>query len=371
MTSRRSSTRPIACYETTCSATSTSRTFATSEKQPRDEALRAQHPRRAGARAAMRCVFMGSPEFAASALEALIPRHEVVLVVTQPDKPAGRGGKLSAPPVKVVAERAGIPVFQPRSARPPEVAEQLRAAGADIGVVVAYGKILPRGVLEAFPRGCINIHGSLLPAYRGAAPIQWAVIDGHTVTGVTIMQLDEGMDTGPMLLTRELTIGPEETAGELFARMAPVGAEAMLDALDGLAAGTLLPRAQPVDGASHARMLTKADGAIDFARPATAVSAHIRGVDPWPGAVAQCRGETLKLFRARVIVDEAPSAGQAAPGTVLAIDERGAIVACASGAVALRELQLPARRRMAAREVAAGRAITVGDVLAPPPRETP
>jgi methionyl-tRNA formyltransferase len=320
----------------------------------------------------VKVVFMGSPEFAASALEALIPRHEVVLVVTQPDKPAGRGGKLSAPPVKLVAEKAGIPVFQPRSARPPEVAEQLRATGAEIGVVVAYGKILPRGVLDAFPRGCINIHGSLLPAYRGAAPIQWAVIDGHTVTGVTIMQLDEGMDTGPMLLTRELPIGPEETAGELFARMAPVGAQAMLDALDGLAAGTLAPTPQPAEGASHARMLTKADGAIDFARPATAVSAHIRGVDPWPGAVAQTRGgEILKLFRPRIVVDEVPGVGRAAPGTVLAIDERGAIVACASGAVALRELQLPARRRMAAREVAAGRAITVGDVLAPPPRDAP
>lgn len=326
---------------------------------------------------------MGSPEFAVPALEALVAHHEVALVVTQPDKPAGRGGKLAAPPVKVVAEKAGIPVAQPRSARAPEVAEQLRATGADIGVVVAYGKILPRAVLEAFPRGCINIHGSLLPAYRGAAPIQWAVIDGHTVTGVTIMQLDEGMDTGPMLLTHELTIGPEETSGELFARMAPVGAEALLAALDGLAAGTLVARAQPAEGASHARMLTKADGGIDFARPAAAVSAHIRGVDPWPGAVAQLRvrqevgaqvsgkpasGELIKLFRARVVEDERGAHG-APPGTVLAIDERGAVIACASGAVALRELQLPARRRMSAREVAAGRAISVGDVLAAPPRD--
>ena len=317
----------------------------------------------------MKCVFMGSPEFAVPALEALSAHHEVALVVTQPDKPAGRGGKLSAPPVKVVAERAGIPVEQPPSARAPEVAERLRATGAEIGVVVAYGKILPRAVLEAFPRGCINIHGSLLPAYRGAAPIQWAVIDGRTVTGVTIMQLDEGMDTGPMLLTRELTIGPEETSGELFARMSPVGAEALLAALDGLAAGTLAARPQPAEGACHARMLTKADGAIDFARPATAVSAHVRGVDPWPGAVALLRGEPIKLFRARVVVEEVTGAGAAAPGTILAIDERGAVVACASGAVALRELQLPARRRMTARELAGGRAIAVGDVLGPPARD--
>jgi methionyl-tRNA formyltransferase len=306
----------------------------------------------------MRVVFMGSPEFAVPALEALLAHHEVALVVTQPDKPAGRGAKLAAPPVKVVAERAGVPVIQPKSARAPEVAEQLRA-------IVAYGKILPRAVLEAFPRGCINIHGSLLPAYRGAAPIQWAVIDGNAVTGVTIMQLDEGMDTGPMLLTRELAIGPEETSGELFARMAPVGAEAMLAAMDGLAAGTLVARAQPADGASHARMLTKADGAIDFARPAAAVSAHIRGVDPWPGATTQLRGETMKLFRPKVV----DGVAGAAPGTVLAIDERGAVVACAEGAIALRELQLPARRRMTARELGAGRAIVVGDVLAMPPRE--
>ncbi|MBE7452552.1 MAG: methionyl-tRNA formyltransferase [Kofleriaceae bacterium] len=204
----------------------------------------------------MRVVFMGSPEFAVPSLEALLAHHEVALVVTQPDKPAGRGGKLTAPPVKRVAERAGIPVLQPASARPPEVAERLRATGAELGVVVAYGKLLPRAVLEAFPRGCVNVHGSLLPAYRGAAPIQWAVIDGLATTGVTIMQLDEGMDTGPMLLTRELAIGPDETAGELFARMAPLGAEALLAALAGLAAGTLAASPQPAVGASHARLLT-------------------------------------------------------------------------------------------------------------------
>ena len=312
---------------------------------------------------------MGSPEFAVPALEALLadPRHEVVLVMTQPDKPAGRGGKLAAPPVKVVAERAGVPVYQPASARKPEVAERLRTTGAELGVVVAYGKILPRAVLEAFPRGCINIHGSLLPAYRGAAPIQWAVIDGRDVTGVTIMQLDEGMDTGPMLLVREVPIGPDETAGELFARLAPIGAAALIEALDAMSAGTLSARPQP-EGATHARMLTKADGAIDFARPARLVAAHIRGVDPWPGAVAGLRGRTVKLFGPRVV--DAP-AGTAAPGTVVAIDERGAVIACAEGAVALRELQFAGRRRMTARELAAGRTLAVGDVLGPPPDPAP
>ncbi len=307
----------------------------------------------------MKLVFMGSPEFAVPALEAVLAHHQVALVVTQPDKPAGRGGKLAAPPVKLVAERAGVPVEQPRSARAPEVAERMRATGAEIGVVVAYGKILPRAVLEAFPRGCINIHGSLLPAYRGAAPIPWAVIDGRSITGVTIMQLDEGMDTGPMLLARELAIGPDETSGELFARMAPIGAAALLEALDGLRAGTLVGRPQPAEGASHARMLTKADGGIDFARPAPVVAAHIRGVDPWPGAVARLRGEPIKLFRPTVVEDVAAGA---APGTITAVDERGAIVACASGAVALRELQPAARRRMTARELAGGRVIAVGDV---------
>src|SRR5688572_8747754 len=154
----------------------------------------------------MRVVFMGSPEFALPSLRAVMSRHEVVLVMSQPDKPAGRGKELTAPPVKRLAVEAGLPVYQPRSARTPEVAEALRATGADIAVVVAYGKILPRGVLDAFPRGCVNVHGSVLPAYRGAAPVQWAIINGETESGVTIMQLDEGMDTGPMLLVRREAI---------------------------------------------------------------------------------------------------------------------------------------------------------------------
>src|SRR5579862_7726325 len=161
---------------------------------------------------------MGSPDFAVPSLEALCGRHEVVLAVAQPDKPAGRGAKLHPPAVKVAAEKAGVPVYQPPSARKPEVAERLRATGAELGVVVAYGKILPPAVLTAFPRGCINVHGSILPAYRGAAPIQWAVIHGERETGVSIMQLDEGMDTGPVLLERRTPIGARETAGKLFAR---------------------------------------------------------------------------------------------------------------------------------------------------------
>ncbi|MEZ4400538.1 MAG: methionyl-tRNA formyltransferase [Kofleriaceae bacterium] len=307
---------------------------------------------------------MGSPDFAVPCLEAVVAAgHDVALVVTQPDKPAGRGGALTAPAVKHAALRLGLPVIQPRSARAPEVAVTLAATGAELAVVVAYGKLLPPAVLTAFPRGCINVHGSLLPAYRGAAPIQWAVLDGRATTGVTIMQLDEGMDTGPMLLTREVAIGPAETAGELFARLAPLGAATLVEALAALEAGTLVATAQPAAGASHARMLTKDDGVIDFARPCATVAAHVRGVDPWPGAVATLGGQVTKLAGARAV----PGAIDARPGTVVAIDADGAHVACADGVVVVRELQLPGRKRMTARDLANGRRLAIGDVLAPPP----
>ena len=305
---------------------------------------------------------MGSPDFAVPSLEALLAGHDVALVVTQPDKPAGRGARLTAPPVKVVAERAGVPVYQPRTARAPEVAERLRQTGAELGVVVAYGKILPPAVLTAFPRGCINVHGSILPHHRGAAPIQRAVIEGDRETGVTIMQLDEGMDTGPVLLERRTPIGPRETAGELFVRLAPLGAEALLEAIDGLAAGRLTARPQDGAAATHAAMLTKADGAIDFAGPADRVAARIRGVDPWPGAVAMLRGARVKLFGA---APAEPPPPPAPPGTVLAADDRGLLVACGAGAVAIAEVQVPGRRRVTAAELARGRGIAPGDVLEP------
>ena len=301
---------------------------------------------------------MGSPEFAVPCLRALAEHHEVALVVSQPDKPAGRGGQVAAPAVAVAAHALGLPVIQPRSARTGELRDALAATGAELAVVVAYGKILPLAVLTALPRGCVNVHGSLLPKYRGAAPVQWAVIDGEPETGVSIMQLDEGMDTGPVLLERRVAIDPGETSGELLARLAPIGAAALLDGLAAIAAGTARPVAQDHGRASHAPMLAKADGAIDFARPAAAVAARIRGVDPWPGAQATLRGQIVKLFRAQ------PEAGaDAAPGTVLAVDAAGVHVATAPGAVAIRELQAAGRKRMAAAQFAAGRGIAVGDVL--------
>src|SRR5512143_2256805 len=226
---------------------------------------------------------MGSPEFAVPCLRALAQHHEVALVVSQPDKPAGRGAQLTPPAVKVAALELGLPVIQPRSARTGELERALRESGAEVAVVVAYGKILPKAVLEALPRGCINVHASLLPKYRGAAPVQWAVIDGEPETGVCIMQLDEGMDTGPVLLERRVPIDPTETSGELLARLAPIGAQALLEVL---AQPAWQPAVQDHSRATHARMLTKADGAIDFSQPAPAVAARIRGVDPWPGAQA-------------------------------------------------------------------------------------
>ena len=307
----------------------------------------------------MRVVFMGSPEFAVPCLRALAAEHEVALVVSQPDKPAGRGSQLTPPAVKSAALELGLPVLQPRSARTGELEAALRESGAELGVVVAYGKILPRAVLDALPRGCINVHASLLPKYRGAAPVQWAVIHGERETGVCIMQLDEGMDTGPVYLERRVAIDPGETSGELLARLAPIGAAALLEAIPMIAGGAA---AVPQDHvrATHARMLEKADGAIDFTQPAAAVAARIRGVDPWPGAHAVLRGQVVKLFRAR------DRDGAGTPGTVLAVDAAGLHVACDGGAVVIGELQAPGRKRLAAKQFADGRGVAVGDVLTKP-----
>lgn len=306
---------------------------------------------------------MGSPEFAVPCLRALAGAHDVALVVSQPDKPAGRGAQLTPPAVKVAAQELGLAVIQPRSAKTGELRDALVASGAELAVVVAYGKILPRALLDAVPRGCINVHASILPKYRGAAPVQWAVIAGEHETGVAIMQLDEGMDTGPVLLERRVPIDPDETSGELLARLAPIGASAMLDAIAALEAGTAQPLAQDHARATHAPMLTKADGAIDFTLPARAVAARIRGVDPWPGAQALLRGQPVKLFRARA------ADGSGEPGQVLAIDASGMRVACGDGSVVIREIQAAGRKRMAVAQFAAGRGIAVGDLLATPAAE--
>jgi methionyl-tRNA formyltransferase len=311
----------------------------------------------------MKLAFMGSPEFAVPCLRACAAAHQVVLVVSQPDKPAGRGGQLSAPAVKRAAEELALPVIQPKSARTGELAAALAASGAELAVVVAYGKILPTAVLTAVPRGCINVHGSILPKYRGAAPVQWAVIHGEPETGVSIMQLDEGMDTGPVYLERRVAISPDETSGELLDRLAPIGAAALLDTIAALEAGTARATPQDHAAATHAAMLAKGDGAIDFAEPAAAVAARIRGVDPWPGAHTMHRGQPLKLFRAVAV------AGTGAPGAIVAIDAAGVHVAARDGVVVIRDVQAAGRKRMAASQFAAGRGIAVGDVLARPVAE--
>ncbi len=308
----------------------------------------------------MRVIFMGSPAFAVPCLQQVAAHHQVLMVVTQPDKPAGRGAQLTAPPVKLAAAALGLPVIQPRSMRTPESAAQLAALGADLAVVVAYGKILPRHVLELFPKGCVNVHGSILPRYRGAAPVQRSVMAGDEETGVTIMLLDEGMDTGPTLMERRTPIGEGETSGQLMERLAPIGAAALVEALALIEEGRARPVAQEHGRATHAAMLAKEEGEVDFTRPARLVSAHVRGVDPWPGAYAQLEGSgsaSLKLFGAQ-LADASSSSG--APGTILEIGPLGARVACAEGSVWIRELQMPGRKRLAAAQVAAGRGISVG-----------
>jgi methionyl-tRNA formyltransferase len=308
---------------------------------------------------------MGSPEFALPSLRACMARHRVALVMTQPDKPAGRGHRLTAPPVKRVAEEAGLPVLQPRSARSAEVADALRATEADLGVVVAYGKILPRAVLDAFPKGCVNVHASLLPAFRGAAPIQWSIIRGERETGITIMKLDEGMDTGPMLLSRREPIRDDDTGGTLAARLAEIGAEALLEALAQIEAGTAVETPQDPALASYAPLLSKAHGRIDWTQSAGQVRDLVRGADPWPGAVTTWKGEPLKLHGATVPEANGHQPGPSSPGQILAVDGRGIAVACGAGAVRVAELQAPGGRRMPAAELARGRGLAVGSILGP------
>jgi methionyl-tRNA formyltransferase len=313
-----------------------------------------------------RAVFMGSPEFAVPSLLAVAQQCEVVAVVCQPDKPAGRGKQLTAPAVKSAALALGLPVLQPASVRTAAFAEQLAEFHADIALVVAYGKILPSAILNLFPRGCINVHGSLLPSYRGAAPIQWSVIDGLRQTGVTIMKLDEGMDTGPMLYQRTMAIVPGQSAGQVAQAMAVVGAEALLHTLAELRADAVVAKPQP-EGASVARMLKKEDGWIDFSQTADAVAARICGVDPWPGAQAMLTSNDgtamqVKLFGA-VALDCATVNSSASSGRIVAIDSHGATVVCGHGNVRISDIQLAGRKRMPFAALAAGRGIAVGQVL--------
>jgi methionyl-tRNA formyltransferase len=307
------------------------------------------------------------------ALEALLRSgHRVVGVLTQPDRPAGRGLRLQPSEVKCAAEAAGLPVAQPRSLRldgrhgEDAAAAQrwLQSLRPDVMVVAAYGLLLPPWVLQLPRLGCLNIHGSLLPRWRGAAPIQRAVEAGDTETGITIMQMDEGLDTGDMLLVERCPIGPGDSAGALHDRLAPIGAHLVVEALD-RAAGAgpgLKPLAQPAEGVSYAHKIGKAEAAIDWAQPADILARRVRAFDPFPGAVAAWPGgEVVKVWRAQAI-DGLPGTS-AAPGTVLATAEAGLDVACGVGALRLLELQRSGGRRLPARDFLAGRPLAVGTRL--------
>lgn len=289
----------------------------------------------------MRIVFMGTPDFAVPCLQRLLEDgHEVPAVFTQPDKPVGRHAVLTPPPVKQLALSHGIPVYQPTKMRDGTVAALLRELAPDCLVVVAYGRILPQEILDVPPRGCVNIHGSLLPRYRGAAPIQWSVIRGETVTGVTSMFMDAGMDTGDIIDTLTTPIGENETAGELFERLAPLGARLLSTTLAAIADGTVTRRPQNDAEATMAPMLEKAMGRLDLTRPARELHNQVRGMNPWPGAFCTVGGKTLKIHETRV------AAGSGAPGTLLCADP--VTVACGEGALQLVTVQPEGKPRMAA-----------------------
>jgi len=307
----------------------------------------------------LRTVFMGTPEFALQTLQGLMDIGcNLVGVYTQPDRPKGRGKQLAAPPVKRCALERGIPVFQPVRLRQAEAVAELEALAPDLIVVVAYGQILPKSVLDIPAHGCINVHASLLPKYRGAAPINRAILDGETETGITTMYMDVGLDTGDMLVKRTLPIGPDETAGELHDRLALLGREAMEETLARLCAGTLQRTAQDDSQSSYAPMMEKEDGRIDWNRPAEELHNQVRGLDPWPGAFTVLKGEILKLARTRVDPD-----GTAAPGTILAAGRDGVRIACGRGSLWVRELQLAGRKRLPAADFLRGCPLEPGMTL--------
>ena len=305
----------------------------------------------------MRIVFMGTPDIAADSLQALLAAgHEIAGVYTREDKPVGRKQVLTPPPVKVLAQEAGLSVFQPRTLREEGAAAALAALQPDIVVVVAYGRLLPPDVLAVPKYGCVNLHVSLLPKYRGAAPVQWAVINGDAETGVTVMQLDDGLDTGPILSQELIEIGPDETAGELFEKVSTRGAALLCRTLREIEAGTIVPKPQQGE-AGYAPPLQKELARFDFARPAVQLYNLARGCSPWPLAWFMHEGKRVKLAETGLQSNWLP----AAPGTVLSVNPL--VVACAEGAVALCRVVPEGARPMTGAEWAAGRRFTPGFVL--------
>lgn len=299
----------------------------------------------------MRIVFMGTPDFAVSTLKSLIDsRHEVIAVVTQPDKPKGRGGKMQYTPVKEAALEAGIEVYQPQKAKDEEFVKFIRKLAPDVMVVVAYGQILTKEMLDIPKYGCINVHASLLPKLRGAAPIQWSVIDGDEESGVTIQQMDEGIDTGDILLVKKYKLDKKETGGSLFERLASFGGPMILEVLDMAEEGRLNPVKQGEDS-TYAKMLSKATGKIDFLKDAISIERLIRGLNPWPSAFAFIHGKMLKIWEADVLSEEeAEAAGMsddtAEPGTITAIGKDKIVVKTGKDYLVVTSLQLEGKKRM-------------------------
>ena len=293
--------------------------------------------------APLRLVFMGTPDFAVPSLQVLLDGpNQVVAVVCQPDRQRGRGKVLSPPPVKVLAEQHGIPVLQPLSVRKESFFEQMRELAPDLLVVVAYGKILPDALLQLPRLGSINVHGSLLPKYRGAAPIQWAVINGEAETGITIMQMDEGMDTGDILLVMPVAIGSQETAGELFTRLAPLGGQTLGAAIEQLGEGRLVPQRQDHNLASAAPMLTKEMGHLDWSLPAARLHCLIRGLDPWPSAYGFVEGKRYRFFNPEIVT----VCSSEPAGIICRADHQGLLVATGDDCLLIRDIQPEGKKRM-------------------------
>lgn len=310
----------------------------------------------------MRIIFMGTPDFSVGIMEAMAERgHEIVLAVTQPDKPKGRGGKVACSPVKEAAVRRNIPVFQPKKVREPENIAMLREQKPDMIVVAAFGQILPEEILTMAPFGCINVHASLLPKYRGASPIQWAVLDGEKESGVTIMRMDTGVDTGDIVAQKAIPLDPEETAGSLFDKLASLGASLLCESIDSIEKGTAVYTPQDHAKATHTGKIEKSMGKMDWTLPATVLERRVRGLSPWPGAYTFCSGKTLKIWKAAV-ADGAPAGHAVSPGSVLEAKE-SLLVQTGDGALCLTEVQLEGKKRMDAASFLRGNPLPQGTVL--------
>ena len=310
----------------------------------------------------MRIVFMGTPDYAAVALRALIRvGHEVTAVVTQPDKPKGRSKELVPPPVKVCAVENGIPVLQPRRIKRAEAIAELRGFEADVYVVAAFGQILSQEILDMPPLGCLNIHASLLPKYRGASPIQHAILEGEEKTGITVMQMDAGLDTGDMLYKKEIPVEPEDNYQTLHDKLMALGGQAIVEALALLEQGKLTPEKQGEGSGCYASLIGKDMGRIDFSQPAAVIDRKIRALTPWPSAFTDYRGKQLKIWRAAP--DYVTNAFGRAPGEVLKVDKDAVTVAAGQGALRILELQLEGKKRMSAHDFLLGVRVTPGERL--------